>query len=301
MSARRYVIFGAVVSTLALAGPMPLSAAAPTKAAQAKAGATGAVQIVQAVPGSSVSVMIDGKQVKKDVGVGAVLGPYSLSAGKHAVRFVSSSGDVAMNASLTVRAGSASDVVLHRPAAVSGKPVVNVYTTPRKPIGPGKARVLVAHTATVPPADVRVDGKVVFTDIANGEYAEADVPAGSHKVELLPTGETTNPILGPLDVKLAAKTVTMVYAVGEPSNGSMKVIAHTAAIESDGTVQPAAIKTGSAGLAAGAHVTTFATPTASGTGHEPTVPTWLWGTLAGLAALLGGRLLSGLVAHRRLS
>ena len=101
------------------------------------------------------------------------------------------------------------------------------YGTPTDPIGPGKARVLVAHTATVAPADVRVDGQTVFTNIANGEFATADVPAGTHEVELLPTGSTTQPILGPIDLTVAAGTVSMVYAVGNPRDGSMKVILHS--------------------------------------------------------------------------
>jgi Domain of unknown function (DUF4397) len=276
MSARTYVVLGAVTTGLALTGPMPVSQAAQT----------GAVQIIQAVPDASVRVAIDGRRVKSGVGLGTVLGPYSLSSGKHSVRFVDPSGDVTMSASLTVRPGTSSDVVLHRPASVSGKPVVNVYSTPRKSIGPGKARVLVAHTATVAPADVRVDGKVIFTNIANGEYAEADVPAGSHKVELLPTGQKTNPILGPINVSLAPQTVTMVYAVGTPTNGSMKVIAHAADLSSDGTVEPGAITTGSAGLAAGARVTTFTTPQRGGAGTG--VPLWAWAPAAAALVLLGG-------------
>ena len=92
---------------------------------------------------------------------------------------------------LNVKSGSNTDVVLHQPASVNGDPVVSTYHTPLSPIGPEKARVLLAHTATVAPADVRVDGKVVFTNIANGEYADADVPAGAHRVALLPTGTTT--------------------------------------------------------------------------------------------------------------
>jgi hypothetical protein len=274
-----------------LAGPVPASQAAQS----------GSVQVIQAVPDASVRVTIDGRQVRTGVGVGTILGPYSLSAGKHAVTFLDASGDLSMSASLTVRAGINSDVVLHRPAAVGGEPVVNVYSTPRKPIGPGKARVLVAHTATVAPADVRVDGTVVFTNIANGEFAEADVPAGSHKVELLPTGQTTKPILGPLDVTLSPQTVTMVYAVGQPSNGSMKVIAHAAPIASDGTAQPAAIKTGSAGLAAGTPVSTFGAPDGDLTGRGSSLPGWLWVAAAGVVALLGGRTYVGRAGHRRVS
>ena len=32
-----------------------------------------------------------------------------------------------------------------------------------------KAKLTVAHTAAVPPADIRVDGKVLFENVANGE------------------------------------------------------------------------------------------------------------------------------------
>jgi Domain of unknown function (DUF4397) len=282
MSVRRCVVGGAVASLVALTGPVPVSQAA----------ATGAVQVIQAVPHASVRVSIDGKQVRSGVGLGSILGPYSLPAGRHVVRFVDAQGSVSMTAALDVRAGSDNDVVLHRPASIGGKPVVNVYRTPRKPIGPGKARVLVAHTATVAPADVRVDGKVVFQNIANGEFAEADVPAGAHQVELLPTGQTRHPILGPIRVSLAPRTVTMVYAVGTPTNGSMNVIAHATRLASDGTVQPGRITTGSAGLAAAAHVTTFTTPTQP-TDHRGVLPAWLWAPAAAALVLLGTRSLMG--------
>ena len=278
MATRRYAVFSLGVALLAFGGPMPVSQAVES----------GSVQIIQAVPDASVRVMVDGRQVRDDVALSTILGPYSLSAGKHSVRFVDPSSDIATSASLTVRAGSTTDVVLHRPAAVSAKPVVNVYSTPRKPIGPGKARVLVAHTATVAPADVRVDGQVVFTNIANGEFAEADVPAGGHKVELLPTGQTENPILGPLDVDLSPRTVTMVYAVGTPANGSMQVIAHATPLTSDGTVVPGSITTGSAGLAADQRVTAFSTPDQPVGGGGPS-PEWLWLPVAAVLALLCGR------------
>jgi hypothetical protein len=278
--ARRAAAVAVTVAAVAMVGPMPHSQAAAGAPSKAKAARTGVVQIIQAVPKASVRVTIDGRQVDANARLGAILGPYSIAAGKHDVRFVDPSGKVSMSAKLTVASGTSTDVVLHRPASVSGEPVVNVYHTPRKPIGPGKARVLIAHTATVAPADVRVDGKVVFSNIANGEYANADVPAGQHKVALLPAGQKTHPILGPLSIDLKAQTVTMVYAVGRPSNGSMKVIAHTAQIASDGTVEPDTIATGTAGLAAGARVTTFGAPARSSVPASAAaglrVPSWWW-------------------------
>jgi Domain of unknown function (DUF4397) len=230
-----------VLSLVATLG-LPATAAPPS----------GELQVVQATPGVSVSIAIDGKRVRSGVGVGSVVGPYKLSPGTHEVRFLGGSGTPVTRTSVKVRSGASSDVVLHRPASLRGDAVVNVYSTPRAAIGPGKARVLIAHTATVAPADVRVDGKRIFTNIANGEFATADVPAGQHRVALLATGEDTEPILGPIDVTLQPRTVTMVYAVGTPKNGSMRVIAHAAQLTADGTVKPATIKTGSAGLARGA-------------------------------------------------
>ena len=277
-SVGRVVVAGAVASLVAVGGPATVSEAAP---------GIGAVQVIQAVPGAKVEVTVDGKQVKTGAGVGAILGPFDVSAGQHSVRFVDPATQVSMNVTLDVKPGTSSDVVLHRPASVGGKPIVNVYHTPRKPIGPGKARVLVAHTATVAPADVSVDGQVVFRNIANGEYAEADVPAGSHKVELLPAGQKSDPLLGPIDVKLPARTVTMVYAVGTPKNGSMDVIAHASRVAPDGTVMPDRIKTGSAGLAAGDAVSLFG-PQPAGDGPGP-LPSWWWAPLAATVVALGMR------------
>ena len=83
---------------------------------------------------------------------------------------------------------------------------MSVYSAASDPIESGKARVLLAHTATTAPADVVVDGQTVFSNIANGEFGEADVAAGAHEVSLLPAGVTGDPILGPLDVTLEPGT-----------------------------------------------------------------------------------------------
>ena len=246
---------------------------------------TGAVQIVQAVPSSVVAVQVDGRSVRSKVAEGSVVGPLRLSPGTHAVRFVGSSGG-AMRTSVTVRPGSSTDVVLHLPATVGGKPVVNVYHAPRGSIGPGKARVLVAHTATAPPADVQVDGTTVFRNIANGEFAQADVPAGKHRAALLPAGQTSNPILGPLELNLAPRTVTMIYAVGRPTNRSMDVISHSARLTPDGSTVPGSIRTGSAGLAAHQTVAPFGPSRSEPASWSPA--RWVAGWASGVLVLALG-------------
>lgn len=215
----------------------------------------GRLSVIQAVPGASVDISIDGESVSTDAEVGAVLGPFDLAVGKHFVRFTDDSLDV--ESSLKVVSGSSTDLVLHLPAEADGDPVVHSFAAPTGTIGPDKARVVLAHTATVAPADVRVNGETVFTNIANGEFAEAELPSGTHQVALLPTGQTVDPILGPVEVSLDARTLSMIYAYGNPSNGSMNVIAHTTRLAGGGTARPTTIDTGSAGLAADLEVTSF--------------------------------------------
>lgn len=239
------VVITAAVSTTTAAAPPVGAPATP-----------GRLFVVQAVPGATYAVSVDGEQESGKADTGAVLGPFELDAGEHTVRFEPSSGQP-MSASVRVSAGASVDLVLHLPADPGGEPVADVYRVSAKPVAPDTARVLVAHTATVPPADVRVDGTVVFEDIANGEFATADVPAGQHSAEVVPAGTSEDPILGPLDVDLPAGTVTMVYAVGTPTNGSMNVISHQESIDTRSAAPLREIGTGSAGLVRARQVTTY--------------------------------------------
>lgn len=253
---------GALPSTTASAtGPAAGSAAAqaatvaPTVKPGTKPGES-QLYVVQAVPGAEVDVRVDGRQVGQGVASGEVVGPLDMAPGAHKV--VMSGDDWAFKSRVRLTRGGATDVVLHRPAARDGEPVVSTYQVPNRPIGPDKARVVLAHTATAPPADVSVDGQTVFRNIANGEFAKADLPSGGHEVALLPTGATRGAFLGPLDVDLPSETVTMVYAVGVPQDNSMRVVSHAAALASDGSVAPSRIETGSsAGLAADTLVSPF--------------------------------------------
>src|SRR6478609_4496243 len=261
------------LSAVLAAACLPLIAGAPA-GADVPAPSMARVNVVQAVPGATVDVTVDGRSVAGGagvgVGVGDVLGPFELAPGSHEITFRGKG--VKVESTLDVGAGDTSDVVLHLPADVGGDPVVHSYVAPAGPIGPGKARVLLAHTATVAPADVEVDGQTVFTNIANGEFADADVPEGTIRVALLPSGAAgADPILGPLDLALKARTLAMIYAYGNPRDGSMNDIAHTVDLAADGSVRPSRIETGSAGLVRG-RVTTFTgSPAARDRGLLPAV------------------------------
>jgi hypothetical protein len=244
------VVAGFTVDSARSDAGAPAAAAAPVIPVVPLAGATSTVDVVQALPGSAVRVEIDGRTVARDAALGKVVGPLQLTPGSHQVRFVGSGGSATAAATVTVKAGVAHDVVLHAPADAGGAAMVSVYRTPAAPIGAGKARVLLAHTAEVGAGDIWVDGKATFTDITNGQFAQADVPAGTHTVAIRPAGQKGKPILGPLKVDLAEGTVTLAYAVGNPADKPMTVVAHVVRLAPDGSVTPQQIHTGSAGLAA---------------------------------------------------
>jgi hypothetical protein len=144
---------------------------------------------------------------------------------------------------------ASSDVVLHWPADVTKKPVVTVFGNDLAPVSTDKGRLTVAHTAVVPPADIRVDNKVLFANIANGEFVSAEVPGGTYSVKVVPTGET-NALLGPVDLPVKAGVLTRVFAIGQPSNGSMDAIVQVLPLGKSGSATPGSVDAGSAGLVA---------------------------------------------------
>ena len=83
-----------------------------------------------------------------------------------------------------------------------------------------------AHTATVPPADIRVNGNVLFENIANGESLKLTVPVATYKVAIVPTGETEPVVLGPVELTVKGGAVNRVYAIGDPGKKTMNVAVH---------------------------------------------------------------------------
>ncbi len=273
-----------LVGTLAIVGTASFAGAAQA----APQGADARLMVVQAVPGQSLHIEIDDETVSESSATGDVLGPFTVPAGEHQVRFVDESGDVVVDTAVELDPGSTQDLVIHRPAQVAGDPVATLYATPTDTIAAGKARVLIAHTASVAPADVRLDGTVVFRNIANGEFATADVAQGAHVAELLPSGLTTAPILGPLDVDLSAASATMIYAVGNAQDDSMNVITHSISLNATSDEAPMSINAGSAGLAADIAVSPFTDAGAKELDQASTHRTLMAGTLAVLVALAMG-------------
>jgi hypothetical protein len=238
---RRVTLVLLCIGALALAGV----AVSPGHAAD-----TAEVFVVQGLPGKTLDVSIDGKSVQSGVATAKVAGPFDVEPGNRTVTFADG-GDTVLERTVKVTAGSSKDVVIHLPASESAKPTVTEFENGLSSPPQGKATLAVAHTAAVPPADIRVDGKVLFENVANGESLTLVVPAGTYTVDIVPTGKDGPAVLGPLELPVKAGGLDRVFAVGDPTKKTMNVAVHTIATGSSGSDRPDRVDTGTGGQAAG--------------------------------------------------
>ena len=227
--------------TLALAGAMTN----PGYAAD-----TAEIYVVQGLPGQSLDVSVDGTSVDRGVDTAKVVGPFDVEPGRRTVTFTDG-GEVVLERALTIEARSSSDVVVHLPVSASAAPVVTVFENDLSAVPRGKATLRVAHTAAVPPADIRVNGKVLFENVANGESLTLSVPADTYSVDIVPTGKDGPALLGPLDLTVEAGGLDRVFAVGDPAKKTMNVAVHVIPTGSTGSDRPAGVNTGTGGRAVG--------------------------------------------------
>lgn len=235
--------------TLALAvltGPVVAGFAA---AQAAPTGDQGEVYVIHGLAEVTADIVVDGVVQQQKAEPRAVVGPLALPPGGHTVTLQPSEGD-ALTAQVDVAAGSSSTVVAHLPADATAGPVLTVFVNDLSPVGMGKARLVVAHTAAVPPADVRIDGNVLFSNVANAESLELMVPAGSYSVDIVPTGTTSPVVFGPVNLPVEAGTLTRVFAFGDPTRRTMDAIVQTFPLQQEGSAAPSLVPTGNGGQAA---------------------------------------------------
>jgi Domain of unknown function (DUF4397) len=245
---RRRTYAGLAVLLLGAAGT-----AAGTTAARAAAPArtgvpTGQVYVVHGLVGTPLDVDVDGRRLARAAQPKTVLGPLILSAGRHVVVLRTGERTVS-RASFLVAAGHSIDVVAARAADVSQTARVVVFRNDLSAVGPGKTRLVVAHTAVAPPADVRVDGRVLFRDVASGESLGLLVPAKIYRVDAVPMAGS-GAILDPVELTLKAGTLTRVFAVGDPSAGTTDAVVQVLKVGVVGAGVPRSVPTGDGGQAA---------------------------------------------------
>ncbi|WP_246485919.1 DUF4397 domain-containing protein [Kribbella qitaiheensis] len=227
-----------------------IAAATALLAVPADAAGKGVLHVIQGLPGRSLDISVDGRTVARGVKAAEIVGPLDVAAGQRKVT-AREGGKVVIERVVTVGADSNLDVVVHRPAAPTAAPVITTYANKLTGIPKDKAALRVAHTAAVGPADIRVNGKVLFANVANGESLDVVVPAGTYSVEIVPAGATSPVILGPLALPVKAGYLTRVFAIGEPNSKTMNVTVTSLRLPSAGSDRPNLVNTGTGGQAAG--------------------------------------------------
>jgi Domain of unknown function (DUF4397) len=208
------------------------------------------IYIVQGLPGKNLDVAIDGESVAVDVKTAAVAGPFKVEPGSRSVTF-SEDGATVLQNTFSINEGSKADIVAHLPASSSGDPLVTVYKYDSVKVPKGKAQLVVSHVAAVPPADIVVNGQVLFANIANGESLELVVPVATYKVSIVPEGMETPVYFGPVSLTVKGGAINRVYAVGDPEEKTMNVAVHVIAAPTTGSGKPSEVNTGTGGQAVG--------------------------------------------------
>lgn len=252
-----------------------------SSASAAPAPGQGEVYVLHGLAGVTADVLVDGTVEMRAAQPQTIVGPLSVTPGSHTVTLRPTTG-AQLTATVNVTDGSSFDVVAHVPADAANGPVLTVFPNDLSPVGMGKSRLVVAHTAALPPADVRVDGAVLFSNVANAEALELMVPAGTYSVDIVPTGATSPVVFGPVSLPVEAGTLTRVFAFGDPTETTMNAIVQTLPVAQEGAAAPLLVPTGDGGQAA--LVTTGATVT------EP------WTVAAGIAVAAAA---GALVLRRR--
>ncbi len=222
-----------------------------TLAAPVSAATNGTLYVVQGLPRVTVDISVDGDSVAQDVAGATLAGPFQVPAGTHVVTFTPSEGDP-IESTVTMAAGDSRDLVLHLPAQNDGAPLVTAFDNDLTGVPPDKGALTVAHTAAVAPADIVVNGNVLFENVANGEALDVVVPVDTYQVQIVPTGQTSPVVLGPLDLTITGGSLNRVFAVGDPASDDMRVVVQVIDVADTGSATPRRVETGSGGQAVGA-------------------------------------------------
>jgi hypothetical protein len=213
------------------------------------------VYLVQGLPGKTLSIAVDGKTVVRNQKSGAISDPIKVASGKRRVT-VTAGGTTIVDQTVSIGPGWSADVVVHLPADPKGKPLLTTYHNELSAVSKDKASLTVAHTAAVPPADVTVEGKVLFKDIGNGESLNLVVPVATYSVAIVPTGKKSPVFFGPVDLTVQGGSLNAVYAIGNPASKTMNVVVHVLGTKGSGSSsRPRSVDTGTGGQAVGVQLT----------------------------------------------
>lgn len=210
--------FAAIVGATLLAAPLGAGTAVAQSAPK-----TSEVSVFHAIPNIVVDVYANGEVLLTDFEQGALTDPVTLPEGEYDLKLVNAGdgpdGEALLSADdFPVPAGENLTVVAHLNA--DGEAIITPFVNNNADIAAGEARLTVRHIAAAPNVDVRADGDVVFSNLANPEQAETDVPAGTVTADVTLAGQS-DVAIGPEELALEEGVNTIVYAWGNADGGEL--------------------------------------------------------------------------------
>lgn len=194
----------------------------------ASAADEGTVTVIHGVPGLTVDVYVNNDLTIEDFAPDTITDPLKLPAGDYKIDIRPAGAEAtsapAITGSTTLPAGANASIIAH--LGENGSPTLSVFVNDTSRLAAGKARLTVRHTAAAPAVDILAGGNKLFTNLANAKEAKADVDAASYSVAVAATG-TTQPVIGPADLKLDAGTSYLVYAVGSLNDNNLHLLVQT--------------------------------------------------------------------------
>lgn len=214
--------------------------------------ANATLTVVHGIPQTPVDVYVNGKEQLPDFQFKTVTKPLSLPPGTYSIAIrpagAPASSAPILSGSATLAAGENATVVANLDAA--GKPALNVFVNPTSAVPPGDARLVVRHVAQAPAVDVYAGPAKVVSSLTNPNQAALIVAAGTVEAKVTLAGQST-PVIGPVSLDLGAGTTTIVYAIGNPGNGTLTAVTQSYSVgTSAAAVPPSGVQAGTGGEAA---------------------------------------------------
>lgn len=151
-------------------------------------------------------------------------GPLALAPGNYNVD-IRLNGQSILSAPITLAADTSYSAIAHLDAG--GSPTVSLFTNDSSALSLPASRILVRHTAQAPAVDVALDQNgarfATLQGLSNPNEAGADVPPGVYSASLFVAG-TSNRAFGPVDLALEDGFRYIVYAVGDVSGPSFRLL-----------------------------------------------------------------------------
>lgn len=203
---------------------------------------------VHGVPGLVADMYTNGELQVDDFQPGSISQVFNPEPGALSldVKPFEGPGDAAPLLSFPVELAAGSNVSIAVHLNEAGEPIATRFTNSTADLAAGQGRLTVRHAAAAPAVDLLVDGSAQLTNVANGAEASSSIAADTFEISVALAG-TTEPVLGPVQVQVAAGSQTAVYPVGSAEDGTLDLLVQTI----EGQAQtPTGVGAGSGGQAA---------------------------------------------------